>query len=83
MKARIVDIAEIKKTPEEREAEELLNQLEPGKAIEISLGEGDTPKKVARLYRYTAKRLRKMVRIDTWDRGTKLLIYLKHGDDDD
>ena len=81
MKARIVDIAEIKMTLEEREAEELLNQLVPGKAIEITLTGDDTPKKVARIYRYTAKRLRKWVRIENMERGTKLLVYLKKGDD--
>ena len=83
MKARIVDIDEIKKTPEEREAEELIGQLVPGKAIEITLTEGETPKRITRLYRYAAKNLRTRVRIDTLDRGAKLLVYLKEGDDDD
>ena len=82
MKARIVDIAEVKKTPEEREAEELLSQLAPGKAIEITLTGNDTPKRIARLYRYTAKRLRKYVRIETIEKGTKLLVYLKGRHDD-
>ena len=83
MKARIVDVAEIRKTPEEREAEELLNQLGPGKAIEIALGNGDTPKRIGRLYRCTAKNMGKMVRIETMDKGKKLLVCLKYDADDD
>ena len=83
MKARIVDIAEVRKTPEEREAEELLGQLGPGRAIEISLGNGDTPKRIGRLYRCTAKNMRKMVRVETMDKGKKLLVYLKDDTDDD
>ena len=81
MKARIVDIEEIKKTADEREAEELLNQLGPGKAIEITLADNDTPKKIARLFRHTSKRLRKYVRIETMDNGARLLIYIKSDDD--
>ena len=81
MKARIVDIEEIKKTPEEREAEDLLNQLAPGNAIEITFADNDTPKKIARLFRHTAKRLRKYVRIETMDNGSKLLVYIKSDDD--
>ena len=85
MKARIVDLAEVKKTPEEREAEELLAKLSPGKAIEITLTGGETPKRVARLYREAARRLRKGIRIETLERGAKLLVYLKSDakDDDD
>ena len=82
MKARIVDIAEVRKSPEEREAEQLLNQLSSGKAIEITLTENETPKKIIRLYRYVSKRMRKTVRIETMDRGAKLLVYLK-GDEED
>ena len=67
MKARIVDIAEVRKSPEERETEQLLNQLSPGKAIEITLTENETPKKIIRLYRHVSKRMRKMVRIETKD----------------
>ena len=82
MKARIVDIAEVRKSPEEREAEQLLNQLSPGKAIEITLTENETPKKIIRLYRHVSKRMRKTVRIETMDHGAKLLVYLK-GDEED
>ena len=81
MKARIVDIDEIRKTPEEREAEELLNELGPGKAIEITLADNDTPKKLARLFRQAAKRLHKYVRIETMDHGARLLVYIKSDDD--
>ena len=82
MKTRIVNIADVKKTAEEREAEEPLNQLAPGKAIEITLTGNDTPKRVARLYRYAAKRLRKFVRIETIEKGAKLLVYFKGRHDD-
>ena len=81
MKARIVDMAEVRKTPEERQAEELLSQLSPGKAIEVTLDQDDTPKKISRLYRHTAGRLRMHVRIETLERGKKLLVSLKTGDD--
>ena len=80
MKTRIVDLADLKMTSEEREAEDLLNQLEPGKAIEITLTENERPKKVSRLYRDTAKRLKKYVRIEAIDHGEKLLVYLKKND---
>lgn len=82
MKSRIVEIVEIKKTPEERQAEEMLNQLAPGKAVEVTLSDNEAPKKIIRIYRYSAKRLQKRVRIETLDRGAKLLIFLK-GDKDE
>ena len=86
MKARIVDIDEVRKTPEEREAEGLLAQLEPGKAIEITLDHTERPKNIARLYRIAARRLRKYIRVETIEEGAKLLVYLKsevQDDDDD
>lgn len=86
MKSRIVDLAEVKKTPEEREVEGLLGKLSLGKAIEITLTGGEAPKRVARLYREAARRLRKEIRIETLERGAKLLVYLKvdaQDDDDD
>ena len=86
MKARIVNLDDVRKTPEEREAEGLLGQLEPGKAVEITLDERERPKNIARLYRIAARRLRKYIRIETIDGGAKLLVYLKsevQDDDDD
>ena len=79
-KVRIVNLIEVKLTPEEREAEAFLNQLEPGKAIEITLQNEDRPKIVSRLYRHTAKRLKKYVQIDAVENGAKLLVYLKKSD---
>ena len=77
MKARIVDIAELKRKPEEREAEELLNQLSPGKAIEITLTGNETARTIARLYRNTAKNLQKEVRVTTKDKGAKVIVIPK------
>lgn len=74
MKARIVDVAELKKTPEEREAEELLKQLGTGKAIEITLAGDETPRTVARLYRVSAKRLQKEIRVRTIEKGAKVIV---------
>lgn len=42
----MIDIAEVRKSPEEREAGQLLNQLSRGKAIEITLTENETPKRI-------------------------------------
>ena len=80
MKVRIVDLIEVKLTPEEREAEGFLNQLEPGKAIEITLQNDEKPKFVSRIYRNTAKRLKKYVQIDAVEDGAKLLVYLRKSD---
>lgn len=65
MKAKIIDIEELKKKPELREAEQLLNQLTTGKAIEVTLTEKETPRKVSRLYRKAAGNLGKQVRVMT------------------
>lgn len=75
MKTRIIDLAELKKRPEEREAEQFLNQLSPGKAIEVTLVGEETPRKVSRLYRKAAGNLGKDVRVMT--KQGKVIISLK------
>ena len=75
MRTRIIDIAELKKKPEEREAEQFLNQLSPDKAIEVTPIGQETPRKVARLYRKVARNLGKDIRVRT--RGEKVIVILK------
>ena len=75
MKARIVDLAEIKKKPEQREAEQLLTQLSPGKVIEVTLAGDETPRKVSRLYRKAAESLGKEIRVMT--KEGKIIVTLK------
>ena len=75
MKARIVDLAELKKRPEQREAEQLLTQLSPGKAIEVTLAGDETPRKVSRLYRRAAESLGKEIRVMT--KEGKIIVTLK------
>lgn len=77
MKARIVDLAELKRKPEEREAEELLTQLSAGKAIEVVLTGNETARRIARLYRDAARKLQKEVRVTTREKGTKVIVALK------
>ena len=77
MKARIVDMAELKKKPEVREAEDLLQQLTGGKAIEVTVTGSDTVRKTARLFREAAKTLQKEVRVTTREKGAKVVITLK------
>ena len=75
MKARIIDISELKKKPEQREAEQLLNQLSPSKAIEVTLSEKETPRKVSRIYRRAAEDLGKTIRVAT--KEGKIIVTLK------
>lgn len=75
MKAKIVDLAELKKKPQEREAEQFLNQLGPDKAIEVTLTGEETPRKVSRLYRKAATRLGKEVRVIS--KEGKIFVTLK------
>lgn len=75
MKARIIDIAELKKRPEEREAQDLLNQLNPEKAIEITLTGQETTRKAARIYRKVAQSLGKDIRVNT--KEGKIIVRLK------
>lgn len=77
MKTRIIDVAELKKKPEERQAEELFEQLRPGKAVEVTLTGDETPRKIARIFRNTAKRLQKEIRVTTRDKGQRVIITLK------
>jgi len=67
MKARIVDVADLKKTQAEREAEILLQGLlqhkDDKKAIEVILEQAETPRKVNRIFRRAAASLGKEIRI--------------------
>ncbi len=75
MKAKLIDLEELKKKPEQREAEQLLTQLIPGKAIEVTLVGDETPRKVSRLYRRAAESLNKEIRVMT--KEGKIIITLK------
>ena len=75
MKARIIDLAELKKRPEQRDAEQLLTQLTAGKVIEVTLSENDTPRKVSHLYRKAADSVGKDVRVMT--KEGKVIVSLK------
>lgn len=74
MKARIVDISELGKKPEEQEAEEFLNQIGPGKAVELTITGEETRRQVTRLYRRAAESPEK---IRVMDREGKVIIVLK------
>ena len=75
MKTRIVDISEMEKEPEEREAEEVLNQICPGKAVGVTLTGEETRRKITRLYRKAARNLQKKIRV--MNREGKVIIVLK------
>ena len=63
LKAKIVDIAELKKNPQERVAEQYLSKLTNNNAIEVTLTGKDTIRKVARIYRKMAKVVGKNIRV--------------------
>ena len=67
MKARIVDVADLKKTQAEKEAElllqEIFQQKDNKKAIEVLLERAETPRKINRIFRSAAATLGKEVRI--------------------
>ena len=79
MKAKIVSIADLKKTVAEREAEQLLSQLaqqnDPKKAIEVTLDPPETPRKINRVFRKAAETLGKTITIRT--REGRAVIRLK------
>lgn len=77
MKAKIVTVADLKKTVAEREAEQLLSQLENSKdkAIEVILESAETPRKVSRIFRKAAETLGKTITART--REGRLIIQLK------
>jgi len=63
MKAKIVNIADLKKTVAEREAERLLAELADSKdkAIEVILESAETPRKLSRIFRKAAQTLGKTI----------------------
>lgn len=77
MKAKIVTIADLKKTVAEREAEQLLAQLanSKDKAIEVILESAETPRKVSRIFRKAAQTVGKTVVART--KEGRLIITLK------
>ena len=75
MKARIIDLEDLKKSPEQREAEQLITQLTPGKGIEVTLAAGETSRKASRVYRKAAVKLGKEVRAMT--KEGRVIISLK------
>jgi len=75
MEAKIIKLSELKKTPEEREAERLVSQLDAVNAIEVALGPSDSPRKVTSLFRRAAKTLGKQIRIRR--RDDKVYVVLR------
>ena len=79
MKAKIVSIADLRKTLAEREAEQLLaqlaNQNDPKKAIEVTLESAETPRRISRVFRRAAETLGKTVTTRT--KEGRLIVRLK------
>lgn len=77
MKAKIVNVTDLKKTVAEREAEQLLAQLADSKdkAIEVILESAETPRKISRIFRKAAQTLGKTITAKT--REGRLFIQLK------
>lgn len=78
MKARIVDVADLKKTQAEREAELLIQEMfqnkDGKKAIEVVLEQSETPRKVNRIFRKAAANLGKEIRIRTKDGRIQVMV---------
>ena len=77
MKTRLIDLSELKKKPEEYQAEELLRQLTQNQAIEVTLTGHETSRKAARLFRRVAKGLGREVQVKTLEKGQRLAIMYK------
>ena len=67
MKARLMDVADLKKTQAEREAELLLQEMFQNtngkKAIEVVLEQAETPRKINHIFRKAAATIGKEIRI--------------------
>jgi hypothetical protein len=74
VEAKIVKISEVKKTPEEREAQRLLGQLGADTAIEVVLSASDSLRRVTSMFRRAAKASEKQIRIR--HREDKLYVTL-------
>ena len=79
MKARVVDVADLKKTQAEKEAElllqELLQKKDGSKAIEVILEPSETPRKINRIFRRAADSLGKEIRCRS--REGRVIIRVK------
>lgn len=77
MKAKLIDVADLKKTDAEKQAEALLQQLfQEGnkKAIEVVLNDKETPRKVNNIFRRAAETLGKEIRIRSKEGRTIILV---------
>lgn len=74
MKAKIIDKTELKKTPDERQAEGLLRRLEPDKAIEVT-PDGSSARTVRRLFSKCAVNLGMEIELKSKD--DKVYVLLK------
>ena len=74
MKARLVDKSELKKSPEERQAESLLRRLKADKAIEVRL-DGTSARTIRRTFSKVATNLALEIRLRTKD--DRVYVVLK------
>ena len=74
MKARLISIADLKKSAEELEAERLLTQLTDDKAIEVTL-EGQSARTVRRAFTKAATNEGMVIRLQT--KEDKVYVTLK------
>lgn len=74
LEARIIKLSDLKKTPQQREAERLLAQLGPDKAVEVTLKPSDSPRGVSNTFRRAAAEVGKEIRVRR--RADKLYITL-------
>lgn len=75
MKAKIVYLTDLKKTVAEREAENLLAELNEKQAIQVTLEKAETSRKLGRIFRKAARTMNREITTRTKD-GT-LIIRLK------
>ena len=74
MKAKLIDKTELKKTPDERQAEGLLRRLEPDKAIEVT-PDGSSTRTIRRLFSKCAGTLG--LEIELKSKDDKVYVLLK------
>lgn len=74
MKAKLIDKHELKKTPEERQAEGLLRRLAPDKAIEVT-PDGSSTRTVRRLFSKCAANIGLDIELKSKD--DKVYVLLK------
>jgi len=75
MKTRIISILDLKKSGAEREAENLLAELDAKQAIQVTMEKSETPRKIGFLFRKAAKNMNR--EITTRTREGAIIIRLK------